>query len=208
MDRLTLILSWLCCKKSKDRHKKEVEGEVDAMRPVDTGQGGCQPTDSEQGEVDAMRPVDTGQGGCQPTDSEHQQGDEPPWVRKYFQAAPHQPEEFESGYFESDYDDDDDEDTEGKSIDGDSGDDPSEEKFNFPFHDSIFRFPHKDYDEIWETRRPTKRKTRSKKEMKKKDEVGEFSTFTNAKRGKRSIPITTGDGEDVVTRRADARKTL
>jgi len=152
MDKITLLLSWLCCKKNKDKHKRETEGEVEATRPADTGQGGCQPTDSE-----------------------HQQGGEPPWVRKYFQAAPHKPEELEPEYFESDYDDDDDEDTEEESVDEDNGDDPNEEKFNFPFHDSTFRFPHKDYDEIWKTRRPTKRKTRDKKEMKKKDGIGEFS---------------------------------
>ena len=144
MDRLVSLLAWLCCVK----RGKKVEDE----------------------EVDTAVLVDTGQGGYQPTDNKHQP--EPPWVRKYFQAAPYHPE-----YFESDCDDDDDEDAEEESIDNDDGDDPAEEKFNFPFHDSIFRFPHKDYDEIWGTRRQPKRKTRNKKKMENNDRIGKISTW-------------------------------
>ena len=112
-------------------------------------------------ELDTSVPVGTGQGGYQPT----------------FLAAPYHPEYFESGYFESDCDDDDDEDIEGDSIDRDDGEDPNDEKFNFPFHDSIFRFPQKDYDEIWGTRRPTKRKTRDKKKVENNDKIGKVSTW-------------------------------
>jgi hypothetical protein len=157
MDKLVSLMSWLCCMKRKNRYAERAEDELDTSVPVGTGQGGYQPTFLTAPYHPEYFESGYFESDCDDDDDEDIEG--------------------ESGYFESDCDDDDDEDIEGDSIDRDYGDDPNDEKFNFPFHDSIFRFPHKDYYEIWGTRRPTKRKTRDKKKVENNDKIGKVSTW-------------------------------
>ena len=105
-------------------------------------------TEMEKDKLGTMCLGKTGQGGCKPTDSQPQVGkmeekEKPPWLKKYFQAAPYHPGHFYSDTEEEDEDDDEDDDDIVKDEEEESTND---ETFDFPFHDSTFQFPHKDYD--------------------------------------------------------------
>ena len=144
---MNAVLSWLCCKKRRYDNLENTDMEVEkvsATKSANTGQGGCQPTDS-QPQVGKM---------------EKEEKKEPPWLIKYFQTATYHPGHFYSDTEEEEEDDDENNDDLFKSEEVELPKDEIinivDEIFEFPFHDSTFRFPHTDYDEVGETRRPAK----------------------------------------------------
>ena len=171
---MNAVLSWLCCKRRKHddlRNKGTEEGKVSATKPADTGQGGCQPTDG------------------QPQVGKREKGEkkEPPWLMKYFQTATYYPGQFESDNEEEEEDDEDDSYKGGEvELPDDEKVDNVDEIFEFLFHESTFRFPHEDYDQVTEARRPAKRKMRERKQENRDIEIEEFSISEYYNNGKRN----------------------
>ena len=123
-------------------------------------------TEVEKDKLGTRCSGNTGQGGCKPTGSQPQVGkteekEEAPWLKRYLQAAPYHP-----GHVQSETEDEDDEDDEDVFKDEEKGL-KSDETFDFPFHDSIFKFPRKDYERVGETRRSARRKMRGRKKRNK-----------------------------------------
>jgi predicted nucleic acid-binding Zn-ribbon protein len=140
------VLLWLCGKKRKYNDSENTEMEKDklgTMSSGNTGQGGCKPT------------------GSQPQVKKTEEKKEAPWLKRYFQAAPYHP-----GHVQSETEDEDDEDDEDVFKDEEK-ELKSDETFDFPFHDSIFKFPRKDYERVGETRRSARRKMRGRKKRNK-----------------------------------------